>query len=301
MQSNIGKNILSKYRDIIDTALKDLCKNRYSEIPPRLWGSMTYSLLAGGKRVRPVLCLLSGKACGASVTDIMPMALACEMVHTASLIHDDLPAMDNDNLRRGKPTNHVIYGEPLALIAGDALFLWAFDHALSFLSQNPAYTPECILDALGELLHASGPFGICGGQVMDSDPESISDRDVHPWVVSRAKTASLIRSSILSGAILGGASETDKAAFSVFGESLGTAFQIVDDIIDVVGEESKIGKTPGKDQAQGKISFVASYGLEGAKKLADLETKRAIQALSAITGDISELMIFPELLRERSA
>lgn len=301
MQSTMGNNVLSKYREIIEIALKDLCKNRHSDIPARLWEAMVYSLLAGGKRVRPVLCLLSGKACGASIEDIIPMALACEMVHTASLIHDDLPSMDNDILRRGKPTNHVVYGESLALIAGDALFLWAFDHALRSLSQNPSHAPACILDALGELLHASGPFGICGGQVMDSDPKSISDSEMHPWIVSRAKTASLIRSSILSGAILGGASETEKEAFSVFGGSLGTAFQIVDDIIDVVGEKSQIGKTPGKDASQGKISFVAAYGLEGAKKLADLETHKAIQALSAITGDISELMVFPELLKERSA
>lgn len=290
---------LSEFRDMVESALAELSGRRPGRIPQRLWDAMTYSLLAGGKRVRPVLCLLAGKACGAFLPDIIPMAVACEMVHTASLIHDDLPSMDNDNLRRGKPTNHVVFGEPLALLAGDALFIWAFDFARRRLEEKGVFSPKSILDAIGELLEASGPYGICGGQVLDSDPQSFSPNNDHPWNVAGAKTAILIRSSVVSGAILGGASENKRKAFSDFGYHLGTAFQIVDDIIDVTGDGSRIGKTPGKDSSQGKMTFVAAFGIENAKKLAATETQRAIEALVRIEGDTADLKVFPEILRKR--
>lgn len=293
-----GKQLL-KFGELVNSELAELCGRRPGGIPMRLWDAMSYSLLAGGKRVRPVLCLLAGKNCGASIQDIIPMAIACEMVHTASLIHDDLPSMDNDNLRRGKPSNHVVFGEGLALLAGDALFIWAFDFARRRLEERGVFSPKSILDALGELLEASGPYGICGGQVLDSDPQSFSPKEDHPWNVAGAKTAILIKSSVVSGAILGGASEIKRKAFSDFGYHLGTAFQIVDDIIDVTGDGSGIGKTPGKDFSLGKMTFVAAFGIENAKQLAATETQRAVEALELIEGDTADLKIFPEILRKR--
>ncbi len=295
---NPGKQLLTLV-ELVNSELTELCEKRPHGIPSRLWDAMSYSLLAGGKRVRPVLCLLAGKNCGSSIQDLAPMAIACEMVHTASLIHDDLPSMDNDNLRRGKPSNHVVFGEALALLAGDALFIWAFDFAKRKLEEKGVFSPKSILDALGELLEASGPYGICGGQVLDSDPQSFSPDNDHPWNVAAAKTAILLRSSVVSGAILGGASEKKRKAFSDFGYHLGTAFQIVDDILDVKGDGSSIGKTPGKDASQGKMTFVAAFGIEKAKMLAATETQRAIEALLRIEGDTADLKIFPEILRKR--
>lgn len=292
---------ISGYRDLVDLSLNAICSDRPDGIPERLWEAMIYSLTAGGKRVRPVLCLLGGKTCGADPEDLVPMALACEMIHTASLIHDDLPSMDNDTIRRGKPTNHVVFGEPLALLAGDALFLWAFGYARRELLQMGVFSPHAILDALGELLDASGPFGICGGQVLDSDTKSFLPDNEHPWKVASAKTAVLISSAVVSGAILAGASESVREAFRDFGYHLGMAFQIVDDIMDVTGEEAELGKTPGKDMNQGKITFVTAFGLEKAMDLATLETEMAMKSLDSIVGDTVILRSFPEFLRKRKS
>lgn len=299
---NIDKPLkrISEYRDFVDSALQEICKKRPEEIPRRLWEAMTYSLTAGGKRIRPVLCLLAGTACGAEPDDILPMAIACEMVHTASLIHDDLPAMDNDPLRRGKPSNHVVFGEPLALLAGDALFLWAFDYARKKLMAIETLPPNFIFEAVGELLEASGPFGICGGQVLDSDIQSFLPENEHPWKVATAKTAVLIRASLISGAILAGASRSNREAFSDFGYHLGIAFQIVDDIIDATGDKAAIGKTPGKDRDQGKITFVTAFGLDQARELAVRETNMALDSLECIEGETAILRSFPEILRKRS-
>ncbi len=293
------RNKIDLCSQLIESSIVKLCARRPKGIPLRLWESMTYSLTAGGKRVRPVLCLLSGEACGTSFRDLMPMAIACEMVHTASLIHDDLPSMDNDSLRRGKPTNHMVFGESLALLAGDALFLWAFEHAFRELSKNDLFQPAAILEAVGSLLEASGPFGICGGQVLDTDRESRLTDQEHPWEVARSKTAILIRSSVTSGAILSGATKAEISALAAYGDHLGTAFQIVDDILDVTGRRSDIGKTPGKDSMQGKVTFIRIYGLERAMELASEETCRALEALSDIDRDVSTLKAFPEMLRQR--
>jgi len=288
------------YRQFIESAIRELVEKRPEAIPDRLWRSMAYSLMAGGKRVRPLLCLLSADSAGAGVTDVMPMAVACEMIHTASLIHDDLPCMDNDTLRRGKPTNHVVFGEALALLAGDSLFIWAFDFARKELLARGVFSPQRVLEALGELLGASGPFGICGGQVLDSDPSSFLGREEHPWKVSEAKTAALIRSSVLTGAILAGVAGNSLSAFSDFGYHLGISFQIVDDILDVTGDISGMGKTPGKDKDQGKLTFVEAFGLEKAKKLARLESESAMGALETISGKTDLLKIFLEILVKRT-
>lgn len=290
---------ITEGRLFIEKALVDLCEEKPDGIPRRLWDSMTYSLMAGGKRIRPLLCILAGEACGASRVDLLPMALACEMVHTASLIHDDLPEMDNAALRRGKPSNHAVFGEPLALLAGDALFVWAFEYARGGLLAGGAFLHLFILEALGVLLDATGPFGICGGQVLDTDPLSASPEQDHPWIVARSKTAVLLSACLQTGVILGGASQHERSLFAGFGNHLGTAFQIVDDIIDVTGDASKTGKTPGKDNDQGKVTFVSVFGLEEARRLARLERAKAQKALSAIDRDVAALGRFLEILAER--
>ncbi|HON33392.1 MAG: polyprenyl synthetase family protein [Thermovirgaceae bacterium] len=260
---------------------------------------MTYSLLAGGKRTRPLLCILSGEVFGVTREDLLPMALACEMIHTASLIHDDLPEMDDAALRRGKPSNHAVFGESLALLAGDALFLWAFEYARAGLLARGTFSCHSILEALGVLLDAAGPFGICGGQVLDTDPLSTGPREEHPWTVARSKTAVLLSACVQAGAILGEAGPEERRLFAEFGDHLGTAFQIADDIIDVTGRVSKTGKTPGKDSAQGKITFVSVFGLEEAKRMAGEETYRARKALSAIGRDVAALERFTGMLAAR--
>ena len=290
---------ISESRLYIEKALLDLCEKNPPGIPQRLWESMSYSLLAGGKRIRPILCVLSGEAFGAAKEDLVPMALACEMVHTASLIHDDLPEMDNASLRRGKPSNHAVFGESLALLAGDALFLWAFEYARAGLLASGAFSCTSILEALGVLLDATGPSGICGGQVLDTDPLSTKSKEEHPWAVAKSKTAVLLSACIQTGAILGGAGPEERRLLAEFGDHLGTAFQIADDIIDVTGQASKTGKMPGQDIARGKITFVSVFGLEEAKRMAAEETSRAQKALFSIKRDVTTLERFPRMLAER--
>ena len=290
---------ISEDRLFIENALLDLCDKNPPGIPQRLWDSMTYSLLAGGKRIRPLLCVLSGEAFGVSREDLLPLALACEMIHTASLIHDDLPEMDDAALRRGKPSNHAVFGGSLALLAGDALFIWAFEYARAGLLASGAFSCHSILEALGVILDAAGPFGICGGQVLDTDPLSVGSREEHPWTVARSKTAVLLSACVQAGAILGGAGPEERRLFAEFGDHLGAAFPIADDIIDVTGQGSKTGKIPGKDSAQGKITFVSVFGLEEAKRMAEEETSLAQKALSAIERDVAALERFPEMLAGR--
>ncbi|NCC97012.1 MAG: polyprenyl synthetase family protein, partial [Synergistales bacterium] len=218
--------------------------------PNGMWESMVYSLQVGGKRLRPVLCISSAELFGLHPDEVMPMAMALEMVHTASLIHDDLPAMDDDNLRRGKPTNHVVYGEAMAILAGDALLCHAFEYPMTHL-QLPY---DRVVKAMARFAKSLGPSGMCGGQVLDM--EGVES----PEAISRLKTGELIRASIVTGAILAGATDEEQRSLDLYGEALGIAFQIADDILDVIGTEEELGKSIGKDQDQGKNTFVSVYG-----------------------------------------
>lgn len=256
---------LERRAAFFEKKLKSFCENEDQRIPRRLCSSMNYSLLAGGKRIRPVLCMSGAELFGLSYEAVFPMALALEMVHTASLIHDDLPCMDNDSLRRGKPTNHKVYGETLALLAGDALFLYSFETALTGLMKLN-FDAERVEKALLVFAQALGPVGICGGQVLDSDRESqSSDRDFVSKIASM-KTMVLIRAALCTGAILGGADRSDLQCLMKYGENVGLAFQISDDVLDCTGSQEKMGKTLGKDEEQNKITFVRAYGIEGARQ-----------------------------------
>lgn len=279
---------LKKRAQLFEASLQKFCAAQDASIPPRLREAMNYSLEAGGKRLRPVLCMAGAELFGTAGEAVFPLALALEMVHTASLIHDDLPCMDNDSLRRGKPTNHKVFGETLALLAGDSLFLYAFDVALSGLS-DAGFEWKRTERALALFARALGPAGICGGQVLDTDLQSQShDRDFVKQIASM-KTMVLIRAAVGSGALLAGAGDEDLGSVMSYGEKAGLAFQISDDILDCIGTQEKMGKTLGKDRSQHKRTFVSAYGLEGARAMLESLTLQACAHLERF-GEKAEFL-----------
>jgi geranylgeranyl diphosphate synthase type II len=267
--------------------LTEICDNMPDSVPERLAESMLYSLRAGGKRLRPALCLAAAERCGVDPEKALPMAAAVEFLHTASLIHDDMPCMDDDDYRRGQPTNHRAFGESMALIAGDALMIWAFGYALSHLPAQ-GIPNDRVVRAVNILSEASGPGGMCGGQVLDTDRESrTADRDF-VYRIAGAKTAALIRASVVSGAMLGDIPDTTLQCYYDYGTHLGLAFQIVDDILDVTATREELGKTPRKDENQDKMTFVSVYGLDEARRLALEESEEAERSLEQLfpEGDL---------------
>jgi geranylgeranyl diphosphate synthase type II len=246
------------------------------ECPAVLYEAMTYSVTAGGKRLRPVLCLASADAVGGSRAGVMPVACAIELIHTYSLIHDDLPAMDNDTMRRGRPTLHVVAGEGMAILAGDALLTEAF----TLVARQPrGDTPDLAarrLRVVAVLAAAAGAAGMVGGQAIDlasvtPDPAGavrpVADADALQTMHAK-KTGALIRGSAAAGAIMGGGSDEQIAAVDAAAGDLGLAFQIVDDILDVEGASADLGKTAGKDAAAGKPTYPALFGLERSRRMA---------------------------------
>lgn len=237
--------------------------------------AMRYSLLLPGKRMRPLLVLLAADACGGSIAQAMPVACAVEMVHVFSLIHDDLPAMDNDDLRRGKPSNHRVYGEAQAILAGDALFALAFAVLAAHVCPS-----DIALSCMEELARATGPEGMAGGQSMDmrglGNAVNIGTLDL----LHRRKTGALIRCALQMGGIIAKASDDQLVALTTYGENLGLAFQITDDLLDVEGSAAKAGKTIGKDQAQGKCTYPALLGVEESRKRAEGLIAEAVKAIS---------------------
>ena len=245
---------------------------------PRLGEAVRYSLEAGGKRVRPVLCLLACEAVGGTAAQALPGALALEYVHTYSLIHDDLPAMDDDDLRRGRPTNHKVFGEGHAILAGDALLTEAFGVlATADLEANRR------AEALALLAEGAGWRGMAGGQALDLEGEKIQSYDLgHLQLIHRLKTGALLRASLEIGAVLGGARRSEQAALRAFGEAIGLAFQIQDDILDATATDAELGKRAGKDAGKGKITYPSLLGLEGARQALDEATENALCQLVSL-------------------
>ena len=291
--------LAERYTKKIETALEHVIDSHRDRIPARLAESMAYSLSAGGKRLRPMLCLASAENGGTNPDTAIPMAIALEFMHTASLIHDDLPCMDDDDLRRGKPTNHKVFGECMAVIAGNSLMIWAFGHALSGLLDN-GVSADRAAHAANILSSASGPEGMCGGQVLDTDAGSRTTERDFVYQIAKKKTAALIRASVVTGTIIAGRGEAEIRAYSDYGAHLGLAFQIVDDILDVTGASKQLGKTPGKDAAQDKLTFVSAYGLEGARNLAQKESAAAAKALLPFGPEAELLRKLAEQLAHRS-
>jgi len=235
--------------------------------------AMRYSLLAGGKRIRPVLALATARAIGRDTRSVLPLAAAVELIHTYSLIHDDLPAMDDDDLRRGRPTNHKVYGEDVAILAGDGLYAEAFRHVLAHQQGEPAH----VLAAVAELATATGVNGMVGGQYLDvSDPERVDLRELHAL-----KTGRLIGASVECVLLVHG---MPSAAYREFAAELGVLFQIVDDILDVTGTDDALGKPQGSDERHGKRTYVSEFGLDRARTLADQSHARARAALAEAAG-----------------
>ncbi|WP_294175332.1 polyprenyl synthetase family protein [uncultured Selenomonas sp.] len=237
--------------------------------------AMEYSLMAGGKRLRPVLLMAASDAVGKDGAAFLTTGCAIEMIHTYSLIHDDLPAMDNDDYRRGKPTNHKVFGDGIAVLAGDALLTLAFEVML----RQEGAAPETLVTVVSEMSRAAGPYGMVGGQVLDLEGEGrrldlAALRKIH-----MGKTGALFCAAIRSGAILAGAKEEELAALTLYAERFGLAFQITDDILDVTGDEAAIGKPVGSDVRNEKATYVTLTSLEEAKKLAEDAVDEAVAAL----------------------
>jgi geranylgeranyl diphosphate synthase type II len=249
----------------------------------RLAEAMRYSLEAGGKRVRPVLCLLAAEAVGGRAEDAVPGALALEYVHTYSLIHDDLPAMDDDDLRRGRPTNHKVFGEGHAILAGDGLLTAAF----GVLAAGPGDAPT-LLEALSILAEAAGWRGMVGGQALDLEGETLEHYDLdHLRLIHRLKTGALLRAALEMGAVLGGAGSAEREALRAYGEAIGLAFQIQDDILDATATEADLGKRAGKDAGRGKITYPSFLGLDGARRALEEATETALCRLASLPNRTS--------------
>jgi geranylgeranyl diphosphate synthase type II len=252
---------------------------------------MRYSLLAGGKRIRPVLTLATARSRGADPAAVLPAAAALELIHTYSLIHDDLPAIDDDTLRRGRPTCHVAFGEDIAILAGDGLFAEAFNLLLG----RQKGTPEVVLGAAAEIAAATGVQGMVGGQYMDVAGEASDDDDLR--TLHALKTGRLIEAAVVCGALLSGAA--DAALYRAFAAEVGLLFQIVDDVLDEAGDESELGKSVGKDRAQHKVTYVSRFGMDGAERLAAEAAERAHERLAALPGDTSDLALLTTYIRRR--
>jgi geranylgeranyl diphosphate synthase type II len=242
--------------------------------------AMRYSLLAGGKRIRPVLALATAEAVQAEPESVLPLAAAIELIHTYSLIHDDLPAMDDDELRRGQPTCHVRFGEPVAILAGDGLFA----EAIALVLEHQTGEPARVQAALAELARAAGVAGMVGGQYLDVAEKAIDIRHLH-----ELKTGRLIGASVASVLLLTGMSEPATLAYRRFAAELGVLFQIVDDILDVTGDETALGKPQGSDERHGKRTYVSVFGLEQARELAAESHRKARAALAETGGSTATL------------
>ncbi len=301
------KGYLKQKKALIDAFLESYLS---SPFPPRmLHDAMVYSLSAGGKRIRPVLCLASYEACGGRADDIVPQAAALELIHTYSLIHDDLPAMDNDDLRRGKPTNHKVFGDAMAILAGDALLTEAF-----YLLSQPFATLEkrgnggfdskaCtqLLRVIHEVAFASGAKGMVGGQAQDLLSENAEPDVMTLSYIHEHKTAALIAVSIRMGGVLAGCSEELLERLDCYGEDIGLAFQVIDDILDVEGDTEVIGKPQGSDERKDKMTYPRLFGIEESRKKAKQLIDGAIGALSVFDEKADPLRDVARYLYERKS
>jgi geranylgeranyl diphosphate synthase type II len=280
----------------------DAALNRWvpqeAEDPPTIHRAMRYSLFAGGKRVRPLLAIAAAEAVSDSTDGVENAACALELIHTYSLIHDDLPALDNDDLRRGRPTCHKVFGDAMAILAGDALLTLAFE----VLSKLQSVDAQHRIQLVSELATASGTVGgMIGGQVNDIQGEGQAPTAALLDSIHRAKTGALLRASVRMGAIYASAGEAKLAALSRFGEHVGLAFQIVDDVLDVEQSSEALGKTAGKDAQQKKITFPAVYGLETSRIMAEQERASAHAALADFGDRADRLKQLADLIVQRKA
>jgi geranylgeranyl diphosphate synthase type II len=272
-------------------ALRELTERFLAELPfarelGKLEEALRYSLLGGGKRIRPVLCLATGEALGRDPAELLPAGCSLELVHTFSLVHDDLPALDDDDLRRGQPSSHVRFGEGVAILAGDALLAEAFRLALRYPS------PDVARDL------AEATLGMIGGQYLDVTTDGGLDTDGLRGLHA-LKTGRLLRAGVLTATAVAGLSDAERAPWRAFGDELGVLFQIVDDILDATGTAEQLGKTPGKDEAAGKVTYVSLHGLEHAREMADEARALVNERLEGLPVDTSVLAELVETIHDR--
>jgi geranylgeranyl diphosphate synthase type II len=263
--------------------------------PPLIHKAMRYSLFAGGKRMRPAICLAATAACGGMEADALPLACAVECIHTYSLIHDDLPAMDNDDFRRGKPTNHKVFGEGIAILAGDALLTQAFEVA----AQSRGWPRYSHRELILELARASGSLKLIAGQVADIDAEGKQVSAAHLRYIHECKTSALIACSARLGGMSANCTPGQLQALTDFGYYVGLAFQVIDDILDVTQSSQQLGKTAGKDTAAKKATYPSIVGLERSRKIAAELTAKAFESLRLFKGRAVELNALAEYLLRR--
>jgi geranylgeranyl diphosphate synthase type II len=294
------KQYIKERCELVDSKLM-MAMPSETELPFSLHKSMRYSTFAGGKRLRPILLLAACEAVGGEINTALPAACAMEMIHTYSLIHDDLPAMDNDDFRRGNPTNHKVFGDAIAVLAGDALLTQAF-----ILLSSPFFASNVpndrILAVIHEIASAAGSRGMVGGQVVDMESEGKKDLDL-PTVqyIHTHKTGALIKASVKSGALLGGADDRQLSSITRFGEVIGLAFQIADDILDIEGTTEELGKNAGSDQARGKATYPSVIGIEESRKRAAELLDMAIDSLDSFGEKADPLREIARFIIERKS
>lgn len=295
VEVDIRKYILEK-REVIDNYLRNYFK--FVLRPERLHSAITYSLFAGGKRIRPILALMSYEALGEDPLRILPQATSLELIHTYSLIHDDLPAMDNDDLRRGIPTNHKVYGEAMAILAGDGLLTEAF-HMLT--TNTAGLSERAILNAVRDISRRAGLYGMVAGQAQDilsedkePDPETLEFIHYH-------KTAQLITASVRLGPILAESDDNILSLFTGYGERVGMVFQIIDDILDLIGNPSETGKSSGSDEKKKKATYPRLYGIERSRHIAERLVEEAVEIISPVGEGAKPLKELAFYLLKRSS
>ncbi|MEW5722897.1 MAG: polyprenyl synthetase family protein [Thermodesulfobacteriota bacterium] len=288
---------LEEKRRLVDQALEEALP-QVDGPSQNLVRSMRYSLLAGGKRLRPVLCLAGCEAVGGRSEEALPAAAALELIHTYSLIHDDLPGMDDDDLRRGRPSNHMVFGEGLAILAGDGLLTLAFG-LLARAGREGRTTPDRTLAALDVIARASGHEGMVAGQSADLEAEGLAPDEKLVEFIHTRKTGALIAAAVVAGAILGGGGPEQLAALEAYGRRLGLAFQITDDLLDLDGDPAETGKPVGSDQARGKMTYPLVLGLARAGKEADRLLDEAASSLAGFGARADPLRALAEYLKRR--
>jgi geranylgeranyl diphosphate synthase, type II len=288
------KDYLERCTNAVNEALDEFLPKENAK-PATIHKAMRYSLFAGGKRMRPALCLAAAEACGGKTREAMPMACAVECIHTYSLIHDDLPAMDNDDFRRGKPTNHKVFGEGIAVLAGDALLTQAFEIAAQSKGW-PRYSHQKIIL---ELAQASGSLQLIAGQVADLEGEGKKISEPELKYIHERKTSALLCCSVRLGGMSANCTPAQLKALTEFGYNVGLAFQVIDDILDITQTTEQLGKTAGKDTAAQKATYPSIVGLEKSRKIAEQLTAKAFASLRVFRGKAQALEALAEFLLKR--
>lgn len=286
-------------KKIVDEALDRYLPGE-DTFPSSIFKSVRYSVFAGGKRIRPILCMGSAEAVGGNIEEVLPVACALELIHTYSLIHDDLPVMDDDDYRRGKLTNHKVFGEDIAILAGDALLTEAFRlmSKKEFAGKTP---PDRLLSVISDISEAAGFLGMVGGQIVDVQSEGKKVGEETLNYIHTHKTGAMITTSIRAGAIISGAGNNEIAALSDYGRHIGLAFQIADDILDVEGNQETLGKDIGSDRKRGKVTFPAIFGMEKSRKKARDLVNKALADIAQFDSRAEPLRMIATYIIERSS